>query len=184
MSKFSSLMKMGLFHGKDMLKKARKNPERLFLGAMDKVGTGLWNNVLGTNWKTPMNLFGGPSDTQFRAAERSGIDTGPARAADKVARTVISMYAAPVAAGLAGKGLTAAKGLSGSAKGTTGGKGINWMRMAGNVLQGQGQGMAQPPPSRNAISLWQQPLDDEQRRAQLQAQALRMYSPNLTSRVG
>jgi len=148
MSKLSSLFRMAAFHGKDMLHKIKENPERLLLGAMDKAGTGIWNSVLGTNWESPSNLYGGPTSTQFKRAEAQGIDTGPAKTADKIGRVVGSLYTGGALAGhLGAASEPAAAGVN---SGGAGGSGTYE-----GVLGGSNMGYGQPAAAAPSAD-WQQ----------------------------
>lgn len=74
----------------DMLK---ENPERAFLGALDPVGTGLWNKILGEDWDPAVSEFGGPTKKGTEEAAASGVDTKAGAAAHTVAKLIASYFA-------------------------------------------------------------------------------------------
>ena len=93
MSWLGDALKFENFNLKEMFKTVKDNPERLFLGALTPVGTKAWGGLLGKDWESPLNYFGGPSDETFRKAEEAGIDTGGAQGIHNVAEGIAASYA-------------------------------------------------------------------------------------------
>lgn len=78
---------------KEMWRKVKKDPERLFLGAADKFGTKLWNKVLDKDWEPITNEWGGQPKDTYKKAEEAGIDTGPGRSMHSLAEMIAASYA-------------------------------------------------------------------------------------------
>jgi hypothetical protein len=93
MSFFDSLIQTPVYQAKSMAKQYSQNPEQALLGMNTPLETGIWNKVLGTNYKPTVNMFGGPSEATYANAQREGVDLSAGRVADSVV---------PAAAGVVG----------------------------------------------------------------------------------
>lgn len=72
-------------------KAVKDNPERLFLGAMDPVGTKLWNEVAGKDWDPVVDAWGGPSAQVYKSGEAKGLDMDASHNSHRVARVVAAL---------------------------------------------------------------------------------------------
>jgi hypothetical protein len=84
MSFFDSLIQTPVFQAQSMAKQFSQNPEQALLGMNTPLETGIWNKVLGTNYKPTVNMFGGPSEATYADAQRQGVDLSAGRAADSI----------------------------------------------------------------------------------------------------
>lgn len=86
------ILDFNLFHGEEVLKGIRDDPERLLLGAVDPAGGKLWGEVLGEDYEPLVNVFGGATDAQYDKADARGMETGDARKVGKVADTIAGIW--------------------------------------------------------------------------------------------
>lgn len=152
-------LKFDLFSGKALVKGIAKDPKRLVLG-VDPASTKMWNGILGRKDKPLVNTFGGPTKSTFASADAHGLDTGTARTAHAVAKTVAGIwggYGAMNGLGNAAQGLRGAQG----AQGAQGGQGL--MRMPMQMPQ-------QQQPQQQQTNPWLEQL--RQQEAQRQQQEL------------
>lgn len=103
------------FNLKDMLGKAKDDPEALLLGGMDPAGAELWKGlgVLDKDFEPAVNIWGGPmgggtlgTDKEggvYGRAGAEGIDTSDAAGAHTVAEAIAQMYAMQGLGGQFGK---------------------------------------------------------------------------------
>jgi len=66
----------------------KSNPLQAALGAEDPLSAKVWNGVLGTNWQPSVDQMGGPTGATFNAAQRAGINTGPASTMHDIAHAI------------------------------------------------------------------------------------------------
>jgi len=104
MSFFGDMLGFEKFNLKGIWDQARKNPERLLLGAADPVGSKMWGGILGKEYQPMINEFGGPTDQRFQDAQAAGIDTGFSKGSHDIAKAIAAMYAGNYGAGQAGIG--------------------------------------------------------------------------------
>lgn len=93
------------FNLKDMWKKIKKDPERLFLGAADPFSSEMWGKILGKDYEPIVDQFGGPyggswismggntNQGVYGRAEQAGIDTNDARNVHNVAHVIAALMA-------------------------------------------------------------------------------------------
>jgi len=102
------------FLGGDVWKKWKDNPERALLGINTPFESKVWGGILGKNYEPTVDMFGGNTEAQSRAAGAQGINAKPGEKMHDIARAITSLFAGGYGVGkLGGLG-----GLGGSA-GTT-----------------------------------------------------------------
>lgn len=106
-SKIKKALKFEKFNIGKMWDAVKKNPQRLFIGAVDPIGTKIANKVTGSNFKPMVNQLGGPTSERYAQAEAKGIDTGLAKDLHKIAGTVAGFYGGQGLASLASEGVGA-----------------------------------------------------------------------------
>lgn len=121
---FGDLFDYEKFNAKGMWKQIKDDPERLFLGAADPIGSKLWGEILHKDYEPIVDQWGGSTNKRLDEADAEGIDTGAARDMDSAAHTIAQFYAgnyASSAAGLGGSaGAADGAGAAGSTAGPTG----------------------------------------------------------------
>lgn len=90
------------FNLKNIGKKIAKNPEQLLIGAGDPLTAGVWNGVLGTDYKPLVNEWGGATDETYQKAQDAGINTGPGKSMHGVAQGIAGLFAGSYGAGKLG----------------------------------------------------------------------------------
>lgn len=83
-------------------KKIAKNPEQLLIGAGDPLTAGVWNGVLGTDYKPLVNEWGGATDDTYQKAQENGINTGPGKSMHSLAQGIAGLFAGNYGAGKLG----------------------------------------------------------------------------------
>lgn len=83
-------------------KKIAKNPEQLLIGAGDPLTAGVWNGVLGTDYKPLVNEWGGATDDTYQKAQENGINTGPGKSMHGLAQGIAGLFAGNYGAGKLG----------------------------------------------------------------------------------
>jgi hypothetical protein len=154
------IAKFEKFNFKDMAKKIKDDPERLFIGAGDEVGSKFWGKVTGKDYEPIVNQWGGASDGAYQRAEQSGINTKAGRRAHDVAEAIAAYYVlnggsgggSPEAGGASGAGgyQEAGGGFVGNGEylGSSGGAGggaFNWQQFAKGIGGMGGQQQPQEP---------------------------------------
>lgn len=71
----------------------KDNPEQLLLGAATPFGAQMWGGLLGKDYEPLVNMWGGPTDATWQAAEAEGVDSGDARNAHAIAQGISQFYA-------------------------------------------------------------------------------------------
>jgi hypothetical protein len=111
MSSLKDLLGFELFNLKDMWKGIKKDPERLFLGAAEPLGSSLWGGILGKDYEPLIDQMGGPyggsaisafGNTDggvYGRAEAAGIDTNAGRNMNNIAHIVAALMAGNYAMG-------------------------------------------------------------------------------------
>jgi len=102
---------MALFHGKEILKGVSKDPSKLLFG-VDPLGSKVGSLVTGRDSDSLINAIGGPTSKQFSKAKAEGIDTGPSKVADDIAKVAVAYFTGGAAAGHFGSGASAVSGSS------------------------------------------------------------------------
>jgi hypothetical protein len=121
----------------------KKDPERLFLGALDPFSTRVWNQTgVGKDWEPAVNQWGGAVESVDEAFAAKGGDPGPGRAMHDIAQTIASMFTMGYGIGKI-KSFGASRGWSEQAMDAA-------IRAAQNVMTAQPQGqrptfLAAPP---------------------------------------
>lgn len=128
MSWLGDVLKFENFNLANQWGKLKENPERPFIGAMDKGGSLAWNkiyNLAGINKRyEPMtDWYGGASDDSYAKAQNAGINTGPGRSMHNVAKAITSAYVGGYGASQLGAGGGAIGAESGSINPATG---LDW----------------------------------------------------------
>lgn len=90
------------FNLQEMLRKVRKNPEQLLLGAADPLGADTWSNITGKEYDPIVDQWGGAAKDTYRRAAQEGINVGPGATMHGIARSIAGMYAAGAASNAAG----------------------------------------------------------------------------------
>ena len=105
MSTLSDILGFESFNLKDMWKKARKDPERLLLGAVDPFATRMWNQTgIGEDWEPIVDQMGGAyggsaltlGDTGegvYGRARAAGVPTEAGAGMQDIAHLVTSLFA-------------------------------------------------------------------------------------------
>jgi len=130
MSWLGDVLKFENFNLANQWGKLKQNPERAFIGAMDKGGSLAWNkiyDVAGINKRyEPMtDWYGGASDDSYAKAQNAGINTGPGRSMHNVAKAITSAYVGGYGASQLGAG--AGAGATGAESGTINpATGLDW----------------------------------------------------------
>lgn len=109
MSFLSDVLGFEKFALKDMWKSVRKDPERLFLGAIDPFSTRMWNKTgIGKDWEPVVDQFGGPysgaamgggTEGVYGRAAAAGVPTEAGGQMHEIARAIASIYAGNYGAG-------------------------------------------------------------------------------------
>ena len=79
---------------REMGRKAKEDPERLFLGAADEFGSELWGKVLGKDYSPMVDRWGGPDASSWQRAEAEGVNLEPSQIMHGIAQSISQMYAA------------------------------------------------------------------------------------------
>jgi hypothetical protein len=136
-SLLSSLGQFELFNAKDMLKKIKKDPERLLLGAVDPLSTKMWSGITGKKMSPLVDQMGGPEGGStisafgnadggvYKRAEDAGIDTKAGRGMNNAAHVLSALFAGGYGLGQLGGGGQAAQAANGQGLGifSNGGQG-------------------------------------------------------------
>jgi hypothetical protein len=93
MSGIGDIAKFETFSLKDQFGKLKKNPERAFIGAMDKGGSMAWGKLLGKDYEPMTDWFGGAPSDAYGKAEAAGINVAPGRSMHNVAKSIVGIYA-------------------------------------------------------------------------------------------
>lgn len=104
------------FNFKAMWQQIREDPERLFLGAADSVGSKVWGTILNKDWKNQpiVDQWGGASKYNYGRAEKAGVDIKAGHNMHQVARVIASIFTGGAAAGhMGGAGSAATSGTEG-----------------------------------------------------------------------
>ena len=121
---FKKILKFEKSNLKYMFDLIKKDPERLLIGAIDPLSTGLWNTILGKDYDPIVDQLGGATKGSYQFAEARGIDTGPGQTMQGVAHLIAAFYAGNYGVSKF-KSVMAAKAASapavGAGAGTTGG---------------------------------------------------------------
>lgn len=164
------------FNLKDMLKKVKKDPERLFLGAADPLSSAMWGKALGKDYEPivdqmggaygghAFSAFGNTDGGVYGRAEEAGIDTTSGRNAQNVAHVIAAILA----------------GSYGAGKIPQGGQGQQGWQQYAQQMPGQQQQQQQPPkPPPNFYAESQQRAlqraQEEAARQQMAAQLARVH---------
>lgn len=117
--KVGNMLEFEWDHLGNIFKDFGKNPERIFLGAADPLSSKLWGGITGKDYDPIVNEWGGATEDRFNDYERRhGVGSlGYAREGHQVAQTIAGMYAGAGLQDLAGKGLQALGGNTGSGLG-------------------------------------------------------------------
>jgi hypothetical protein len=110
MSFLSDALGFEKFRLGEFFKGIKKDPQRLFTGAFDPLGTSIYNKVTGDNLEPLGNQLGAPTEDQYSAAEAKGINTGPGRTMNNAAQVIAAIYGGQALAGAAGVGSGGASG--------------------------------------------------------------------------
>jgi hypothetical protein len=134
------------FNLKGILKKVKKNPERLFLGAADPFSSKMWGKVLGKDYDPMVDQMGGATQQTYKDAEAAGIDTTAGKGMHSLAHAIAAVYAGGYGAGqLGGAGAAGEGGLGAGADGVAesagGGLGLD-PGEGGAVLGDPGEGLS------------------------------------------
>jgi hypothetical protein len=109
---FGNALRFTKFNIGDQWGKIKKNPERVFTGAMDPFSTKVWNKAF--DWTAPItgihkhydnsmvDQFGGPPPDTYQKAQEQGIPTAQAKTANAIAKAVVAAYAGGAAYNAAG----------------------------------------------------------------------------------
>ena len=85
---FDSLIQTPVYQAQSMAKQYSQNPAQAALGINTPAEAGVWNGILGTNYKPTMNMFGGPSEQTYANARQQGVDLSAGRVADSIVPAV------------------------------------------------------------------------------------------------
>ena len=94
------LLRFQSHEGKNVWQNLQDNPERAFLGSADPMSTKLWNSILGTEERSLVNEWGGPTDYDYKTAQDRGMDTQSPRAGHALAQMIAKSYASKATGGL------------------------------------------------------------------------------------
>jgi hypothetical protein len=110
------------FNLKEMWRKIKQDPERIFIGAGDPASSKMWGKVLGKDYEPVVDQWGGASSDTYDKAEAAGIDTKAGKNMHKIARVISAVYAGGAGANALGGGAGAAggAGVGGVAEGAAG----------------------------------------------------------------
>ncbi len=78
---------------KEMWRKVKDDPERLFIGAIDPFSSKVWGEALGKDYDPLVNQWGGPAESSWTRAEEEGVDLGPNQLMHGIAEGIASYYA-------------------------------------------------------------------------------------------
>lgn len=141
MASLGDILSFEKFNLKEMFNKIKDDPERIFLGAIDPIGSKLWGGITGKDYEPAVNYLGGPTDETFARARASGINTNGAETAHEIAGAIASMFGAKGAGSALGK--LAGSGASAAGNTTSGaGSKIPW----GQAMQGVGNALMSAQP--------------------------------------
>ena len=117
--KVGNMLEFEWDHLGNIFKDFGKNPERIFLGAADPLSSKLWGGITGKDYAPIVNEWGGATEDRFNDYERKhGVGSlGYAREGHQAAQAIAGMYAGAGLQDLAGKGLQALGGNTGSGLG-------------------------------------------------------------------
>jgi hypothetical protein len=118
----------------DLWRGVKDDPQRLFTGAMDPIGTGIYNGITGDNLEPLGNQLGAPTEDQYERAEGRGIDTGPGRTMNDIAQVIAAIYGGNALSGAAGGG-----GASGASSAGSGGDWTQYAKLAANAYGSMNQ---------------------------------------------
>jgi hypothetical protein len=115
MSWLGNVLKFENFNLANQWDKLKKNPERPFIGAMDKGGSLAWNKIydlagINKRYEPMTDWYGGASDDSYAKAQNAGINTGPGRSMHNVAKAITSAYVGGYGASQLGAGAGGATG--------------------------------------------------------------------------
>ena len=109
MSFLSDVLGFEKFALGDMWKTIKRDPERLFVGALDPFSTRMWNKTgIGRDWEPVVDQFGGPyggnamgggNEGVYGRAQAAGVPTGPGGQMHDIARSIASVFAGGYGAG-------------------------------------------------------------------------------------
>jgi hypothetical protein len=128
-------LKFEFGRGKEIFSELKSHPQRLFMGALDPLGTKIYNTVWGSHFEPLGDQLGGPTETQYANAEDRGLNTGPARTMNGIAHVVAALYGGNALGAAAGGG--AGAGAGGGTAGAAGATGSNlgtYARLAQGVV--------------------------------------------------
>lgn len=125
MSQFSDWFKFMDFNARDSWKKLGKDPERIFIGAIDPASSWAWGKITGKKYEPVINQLGSPmgggdlglnkNGGEYAKARQQGINVYPAQRFHAIGDTIAGFYGGSALAGAAGGGSSA-----GSSAGTAG----------------------------------------------------------------
>ena len=115
MSWLGDVLKFENFNLANQWGKLKENPERAFIGAMDKGGSLAWNKIyklggINKRYEPMTDWYGGASDDSYAKAQNAGINTGPGRSMHNVAKAITSAYVGGYGASQLGAGAGGAAG--------------------------------------------------------------------------
>lgn len=115
MSWLGDVLKFENFNLANQWGKLKENPERAFIGAMDKGGSLAWNKIyklggINKRYEPMTDWYGGASDDSYAKAQNAGINTGPGRSMHNVAKAITSAYVGGYGASQLGAGAGGATG--------------------------------------------------------------------------
>lgn len=115
MSWLGDVLKFENFNLANQWGKLKENPERPFIGAMDKGGSLAWNKIydlagINKRYEPMTDWYGGASDDSYAKAQNAGINTGPGRSMHNVAKAITSAYVGGYGASQLGAGAGGATG--------------------------------------------------------------------------
>jgi hypothetical protein len=114
-SSLSDILGFEGFNLKEMARKIKKNPERIFLGAADPASSKMWGKVLGKDYEPITDQWGGASHDTYDKAEAAGIDTKAGHNMHRIARVIAAFYAGGAANNaMGGGGAGGTEGLGGA----------------------------------------------------------------------
>lgn len=130
MSDLGDLTNFMKFNFKDSWAKLKKNPERIFLGAIDPASSWAWGKITGKKYEPVINQLGSPqgggglglskNGGEYQKAEDAGIRVKPAKNFFTIGDTIAGFEGGSALGGLLGGGSSAAAS-GGSAAGSTSG---------------------------------------------------------------
>jgi hypothetical protein len=142
---FSDALKFESWRGKQFWDAIRDDPQRLFTGAFDPIGTSIYNGITGDNLEPLGNQLGAPTEDQYARAEARGMNTSGARTMNDAAQVIAAIYGGQALAGAAGVGGSGAAGSGAGASSSA----TNAARMGSALVRTTGQQPGptyQPPP--------------------------------------